>query len=284
VKGGDRDLAGPLLPVRWRATLLLAATVLVGLAAFGWPFLATSGSVLAHGRDAPWLFVVLLTLLTALVAAELASGGLDAKAVAVLGVLAAVGGALRVLGGGTAGAEPLFFLLVVAGRVLGPGAGFVLGALAMLVGAFLTGGVGPWVPFQMVAAGLVTLGAGLLPRVTRRFERWLLAGYGLVAGIGYGALMNLWFWPFLASGTPDRATFAPGAPVATNLGHYCAFYLATSLGWDLPRGVFTAVLVVVAGPAVLASLRRGLRRAAFGVPGRVESVPQPPADAQRTER
>ena len=200
--------------------------------------------------------------------AELSSGGLDAKTVAVLGVLAAAGGALRVLSGGTAGLEPMFFLLVMAGRVLGRGMGFVLGALAVLVGAFLTGGVGPWAPFQMIAAGWVGFGAGALPRAGGRTERVMLAGYGLIAGLLYGVVMNLWFWPFLStSGAPAGAAFVPGDPVSANLSRYAVFYLATSLGWDLPRGVLTAVLVMVAGRPVLASLRRGTRRAAFGATG-----------------
>lgn len=265
----------PILAVRWRAAATLVATSLVGLAAFLWPFLAQPGSGLAHSSDAPWLFVLLIALLAALVVAELSSGGLDAKTVAVLGVLAAAGGALRVLGAGTAGLEPMFFLLVVAGRVLGRGVGFVLGALAVLVGAFLTGGVGPWAPFQMIAAGWVGFGAGCLPRASGRSERVMLAGYGLVTGLLYGLLMNLWFWPFLASGAPAGTGFVTGDPVSANLSRYGAFYLATSLGWDLPRGVLTAVLVMVAGRPVLASLRRGTRRAAFGVTGRFL-----PADAE----
>lgn len=258
----------PVLAVRWRAAVTLGVTTLVGLAAFTWPFLAQPGSGLAHSADAPWLFVLLIALLTALVVAELSSGGLDAKTVAVLGVLAAAGGALRVLSGGTAGLEPMFFLLVMAGRVLGRGMGFVLGALAVLVGAFLTGGVGPWAPFQMIAAGWVGFGAGALPRASGRTERVMLAGYGLIAGLLYGVVMNLWFWPFLStSGAPAGAAFVPGDPVSANLSRYAVFYLATSLGWDLPRGVLTAVLVMVAGRPVLASLRRGTRRAAFGATG-----------------
>jgi energy-coupling factor transport system substrate-specific component len=257
----------PVLAVRWRAAATLAATSLVGLVAFLWPFLAQPGSGLSHNADAPWLFVLLIALLAALVVAELSDGGLDAKTVAVLGVLAAAGGALRVLGAGTAGLEPMFFLLVVAGRVLGRGVGFVLGALAVLVGAFLTGGVGPWAPFQMIAAGWVGFGAGCLPRASGRTERMMLAGYGLVVGLLFGLLMNLWFWPFLASGAPATMGFVPGDPVAANLSRYATFYLATSLGWDLPRGVLTAVLVMVAGRPVLASLRRGTRRAAFGASG-----------------
>jgi energy-coupling factor transport system substrate-specific component len=257
----------PVLAIRWRAAVTLTATTVVGLAAFLWPFLAKPGSSLAHNADAPWLFVLLIALLAALVMAELSGGGLDAKTVAVLGVLAAAGGALRVFSAGTAGLEPIFFLVVVAGRVLGRGMGFVLGALAVLVGAFLTGGIGPWAPFQMIAAGWVGFGAGCLPRASGRGERMILAGYGLVAGLLYGLVMNLWFWPFVTSGAPAGMAFVPGQAMASNLSHYGAFYLATSLGWDLPRGVLTAVLVLVAGRPVLASLRRGTRRAAFGVTG-----------------
>ena len=236
-----------MLAVRWRAAATLAATTLVGLVAFLWPFLAQPGSGLAHSADAPWLFVLLIALLAALVVAELSDGGLDAKTVAVLGVLAAAGGALRVLGAGTAGIEPMFFLLVVAGRVLGRGVGFVLGALAILVGAFLTGGVGPWAPFQMIAAGWVGFGAGSLPRAGGRTERVMLAAYGLVAGLLFGVLMNLWFWPFVTAGAPAGMGFVPGDAVAANLSRYGTFYLATSLGWDPPRGGLTAVLVLVAG-------------------------------------
>ena len=270
----------PVLAVRWRAAATLAATTLVGLAAFLWPFLAKPGSGLAHSSDAPWLFVLLIGLLTALVMAELSTGGLDAKTVAVLGVLAAAGGALRVLDPGAAGLEPVFFLMVMAGRVLGRGMGFVLGALAVLVGAFLTGGVGPWAPFQMIAAGWVGFGAGCLPAASGRLERVMLAAYGLVAGLLFGVVMNLWFWPFLTSGVPAAMAFVPGDPVAANLTHYAAFYLTTSLAWDLPRGVLTAVLVLVAGRPVLASLRRGTRRAAFGAVGQFVPGPSalPPAE------
>ena len=41
----------------------------------------------AHAQDAPWIFLVMLPLLLLVVAAEIADGGMDAKAVALLGVL-----------------------------------------------------------------------------------------------------------------------------------------------------------------------------------------------------
>jgi energy-coupling factor transport system substrate-specific component len=254
----------PSLGFRAPSVLALGLVSLVGLAAYFWPFFADPRIGEEHGHDAPWLFALLLALLAVVFVAELTTDRLDAKAVAVLGVLAAIGGALRVLSAGTAGLEPLFFLLVVGGRVLGASKAFLFGCLTLLTGALLTGGVGPWLPFQMVGCGWVALGATLLPPVGKRAERWLLAAYGIVASLAYGALLNLWFWPFMTAGAaPASAGFVPGASVASNAQHYGVFYLATSLGYDLPRAVLTAVLVVLAGPPVMAILRRAVRRARF---------------------
>ncbi len=255
--------------LRWRpaAALTLGLTTLVGLASFLWPFFADPQFALDRGQQAPWLFAALLGLLAAVVLGEITANGLDAKTVALLGVLAAVGGAVRVLSAGTAGLEPVFAVLVLGGRVLGRSMGFLLGCLALLAGAFLTAGIGPWLPYQMLGAGWVALGAATLPPARGRVEVALLAGYGLVAGVGYGLLLNLWFWPFLGGASaPTGAAFVPGAPLAENLRHYAVFYRTTSLGWDLPRAVLTAVLVAAAGPMALRILRRAVRRAAFEAP------------------
>ena len=251
-----------------RASVLLALASALGLVAFLWPFVvqpAGADADLAHAGDAPWVFVLLLPLLLAVVLAEVADGSLDAKAVAVLGVLAACGAALRLPASGVAGFEPIFFLFIPAGRVLGRGFGFVLGAVTLFASALLTGGVGPWLPFQMFGAAWVGFFAGCLPPARGRAEVWLLAGYGLVAGLAYGALLNLWFWPFGASAGTE-VSFVPGAGTVENLQRFWAFHLTTSLGWDLPRALTNAVLVLAAGPAVLAALRRASRRAAFDAP------------------
>ena len=255
----------------WRTPIVMVLVVLVGAAAFGWPFLASPGSELSqmgHSTDASFFFVALMSLMALALLADMTSGGVDAKTVAVFGVLAAAGGALRVLSAGTAGLEPMFFLLVVAGRVLGASLGFMLGALALLASAFLTAGVGPWTPFQMIAAGWVCMGAGLLPKASGAAERWLLAAYGLIAGLAYGVVMNLWFWPFMGDSAPAGAGYVPDADAATNLGHYAVFYVTTSLAWDLPRGILTAALTLLASGSLLRALRRSLRRARFDAPVR----------------
>ncbi len=183
---------------------------------------------------------------------------------ALLGVLAAIGVGLRVLGTGTAGIEPVFFLLVMAGRVLGPGFGFALGGVTLLASAFVTAGVGPWLPFQMLGCGWVAMGAGLLPPLRGRAEAWLLGAYGFVVSLLYGALLNMWFWPFSTLAT--SVAFVAGDPVTDNLARFMVFHFTTSLGWDLPRALMTAALCAIAGRPVLAALRRAVRKAAFDAP------------------
>jgi len=265
--GAAPAAAGPALRLRARSALLLAACSVLGVVAFAWPLLGdpSGGPGSAHVGDAPWLFVVLLPLLLAIVLAELAEGVLDAKAVALLGVLAACGAALRLPSGGVAGFEPVFFLLVPAGRVLGRGFGFVLGALTLFVSALLTGGVGPWLPFQMLGAAWMGFFAGCLPPARGRAEVALLAAYAALAALAYGLIMNLSFWPYVA-GTDTSVSFAPGAGLAENLRRFWAFHLTTSLGFDIPRALFTGGFVLVAGRPVLGALRRASRRAAFAAP------------------
>ncbi|MFI1451655.1 ECF transporter S component [Streptomyces virginiae] len=251
-----------------RAAVALVLVTLIGIAAFGWPLLADRQSGLAHSQDAPWLFAALLPLLVAVVVATIADNGMDAKAVAMLGVLAAVGAALRPLGAGTAGLEPMFFLLVLSGRVLGPGFGFVLGSVTMFASALLTGGVGPWMPFQMLAMGWFALGAGLLPgpeRIRGRAELLMLAAYGCVGAFAYGTIMNLQGWVLL-QGMGQGISFHPGEPVTANLARFAAYCLATSMGWDLGRAVLTVVLTLTLGATLLKALRRATRRAAFDAP------------------
>ena len=119
---------GAAIPLHLRSAVALTFASLIGLAAFCWPLLMTPEAGIEHGGDAPWLFAVMLPLLIAVVAAELADGGMDAKAVAMLGVLAAVGAALRPLGGGATGFQPMFVVIVIGGYVFGAGFGFTLGA------------------------------------------------------------------------------------------------------------------------------------------------------------
>jgi energy-coupling factor transport system substrate-specific component len=252
---------------------------LAGLLMFFWPLLVEPNAELAHNTDAPFIFVLILPALLAVVLAELGEGGMDTKALAMLGVLAAIGAALRPLGAGTAGIETVFFLLVLAGRVYGPGFGFVLGSITLFASALITGGVGPWLPFQMLAASWVGLGAGLLPAMKGKKEIAMLAIYGALAAYAFGFLLNLWFWPFTFD-AGSQLGYLPGAPVTENLHRFILFTLATStFGWDTGRAITNVIAICVIGPSVLGILRRATRRAAFGEPVEFSSpLSGPPPD------
>lgn len=253
----------PALRVNRRTMIAIAVASLVGVIAFGWPLIAAPQSAaVAHAADAPWIFAITIPLLLAVVVASFRDGGMDAKAIAMLGVLAAVIAVLRMLGAGVAGLEPIWVILILAGRALGPGFGFALGAVSLFASALLTGGVGPWLPFQMLAAAWVGMGAGLLPRMTGKAEVFMMAAYGGVVALLYGLVMNLWFWPFLAE-LPSQIAFAPGAVLSENLMAWVRFTMVTSLGYDIPRAVLTVILILIAGAPILGVLRRVARKANF---------------------
>ena len=250
-----------------RSGLVLTLVSVAGLAMFLWPLILSPAAGISHNRDAPFIFALILPALIAVLLAELHGGTrIDTKALAMLGVLTAFGAVLRPLGAGVAGIETVFFLLILSGRVYGPGFGFVLGSTTMFASALLTGGIGPWLPFQMLAASWIGLGAGLLPKAKGRAEIALLALYGVLAAYVFGFLLNMWFWPF-ATGDDGQLSFLAGASVAENLHRFFVYTIATStFGWDTGRAITNTLAIVLLGPTVLAVLRRSTRRAAFDAP------------------
>lgn len=273
-----------VIPVRMRTAVVLTLASVAGLAMFCWPlFVAPQPEMTAHTADAPLIFMVTLPVLLAVVLAEMSSGGIDTKALAMLGVLSALNAGLRPLGAGTAGIETVFFLLVLAGRVFGPGFGFVLGCTSLFASALLTAGVGPWLPFQMIASGWIGLGAGLLPRrVSGRAETAMLATYGVLVAYVFGFLMNMWFWPY-SVGEDTQLSFVAGDPVLENLHRFVVFtFLTSTVGWDTGRAITNAVAICTVGPAVLAVLRRAARRAAFDAPVTLTPAPAATSPAAAT--
>jgi energy-coupling factor transport system substrate-specific component len=264
------------VPLSRRSALVLGVASAAGLMMLVWPLLVRQPSGAQVGP--PFVFIALLPVVIIVVLAEVSEGGLDPRVLAVLGVLSAVNAVLRGLSPGTGGVELVFFLLILGGRVFGPGFGFVLGCTSLFASALLTGGVGPWLPFQMLCSAWVGMGAGLLPRrVTGRAEIVMLAAYGVVAAYAFGLLLNLSSWPFvLGIAVPGHTglSFVPGDPLADNLHRFLIYTLLTSTGsFDTGRAVTNAVAVVLLGPAVLTTLRRAARRAT--VVGRVFSPPAP---------
>ncbi len=252
---------------RRRANAVVLAASLVGLAAFLYPFLLPifrrapapdpgAGTAVA----APLVFALVTALCLLAIVAELAGAdavsGASSKTVALLGVLVATDATLR-LAPSFLGASPIFPLMLLVGAVYGPALGFQMGALTILLSAFLTGGIGPWLPYQMLGAGWVGLTAGWLPRPARpRARLLLLASFGALWGFLYGAILNLTLWPFAGAGADTALYWTPGLGLGESLVRYGRFYLVTSLVHDLFRAIGNAVILLAIGGPILRVLER----------------------------
>jgi energy-coupling factor transport system substrate-specific component len=236
---------------------LLVPSTLIG---FLWPFFVSSQ---AAANKAEWFFLLSTTISIALIISLVATDDLGSKNVAFLGILSALVAALRPLGIGAIGIEPMWFALILAARVMGPTFGFLLGALSMSLSALLTGGIGPWLGYQVFAAAIIGCGVGVIPRNVRgKLELALLALYGAVAAELFGILMDLQFWPW-ALGSGTELSYLAGAPIAENLSRFFSYHFVSALAWDIPRAIITVTLILLAGRPALNALRRARHKAAF---------------------
>ena len=243
--------------------VFVIAASLLAVCAFAWPLFATA--LPQHAQAAvpvvvfallPALIVVILLLLDGAVSSS--------KTLALLGLLAAVGAAVRIASTGVGGFEAVFIILILGGRAYGARFGFLLGMLTIALSSILWGGFGPWTAFQMFAAGWVGAGAGMTPgRITgaadksarRREIIWLIA-YGVIASYLFGALMNLWFWPF-GVGPETSISYLPSGSLPDNLGRFGIYTLVTStLTWDTVRALTTGIGLALIGVPALKALRR----------------------------
>ncbi len=242
--------------------LIYALTTATGLLAFAYPILMTGRTT-----NTPLLLAFVVGSSFVALLLEVQDEAIGAKLIALLGILTALNAALRfaeVAIPGPGGFSPVFFLIILTGYVYGGRFGFLLGALTLLVSALITGGVGPWLPYQMLTAGWVGLSAPLLRPLARglrleghRAEVALLAIFGLAWGLLYGVLMNLSSWTFLTNMGVQGTTFGE------TVQRYAVFYVTTSLWWDLARGLGNVVLIVALGTPTLRALRRFYQRFTF---------------------
>ena len=252
----------PTVVARARSAAVYILVLIIGVAAFLYPFWLPASALpnQAHAGDAPLVAALVGALAVGAVALEVRRGTMTGTTVAVLGMLSALAGLMKLLdlpGGGSG----LFFLVILAGAAFGPRFGMILGITSFVVSAILSGGIGPWLPFQMLALGWMGAGAGFVGMATRRMTPWaevgVLAAYGWVWGFAFGAILNLWFWPFQRGGALD---WQPGMSLSESLDRYWSFYVATSLAWDAAGALANAVIILVVGRALMSTLRRYAHR------------------------
>ena len=265
----------------------------LGVLAFIYPFFTSAGALgqhgAAHAQVAPLLTAGLVALSVIALLVELQGRTLSAKTVAMLGVLVAVTSVLRFLEVAfpmPGGFSPIFGPIIIAGYVFGGRFGFLMGTFTLLASGLVTGGIGPWLPYQMFTAGWAGLSAGWLGQASewvrgqitgsahldeeRRTVRAashvdviVLCGFGFAWGLLYGAIMNIYFWPFAVG--PAAQTWEPGIGLGETLTRYGVFYVVTSLAWDLARAIGNVLLMLALARPMIKALHRFQRRFHFQV-------------------
>ena len=105
-------------------------------------------------------------------------------------VITAIMTALAVFGRFIPLFKPITAIIVITAVYLGAQAGFLTGAMSVLL-SNIWFGQGPWTPFQMLGFGLIGLFAGYLSRWLVH-SKALLVIYGVFAGIAYSFIMDIW--------------------------------------------------------------------------------------------
>ena len=236
---------------------------LAGLALFAWPFLGTG-----LPADTP-AWMLMIACVAGLFLVEAGTRQLDSRAIGLLGAIAAIDAALRLaVIVGIGGFNPIYFLVLCAGYVFGTSFGFMAGALSILVSALVSGGVGPWVPYQVFGVGWVGVAAGVAGHWRGTTPGWrdlaVLAAVGAAMGWIFGALLDITDWVPVYRGTPTIG-WSPGMAPADALVHFGRYYMLTSFAYDTFRAVGNAVMVLALGAPVLSALARLRARLSFVV-------------------
>lgn len=240
----------------------IAVVSIAGIVLFIWPFLG-----LGLPPEVPALAVT-LGAVAVLGLMEVGARRLDSGRLALLAALAAIDAALRLaLVNGVGGFSPIFFLVICAGYEFGASYGFLVGAFSLLVSALVTGGIGPWLPYETFAVGWVGASAGLAGAVVRRWRparrSWLqgrldlavLVGVAVATGFAYGALTDVFGWVAFYRGV-DNIGWTPGLSAGDTLAQFGRFYAVTSFAWDSFRAAGNSIAVLALGTPVLMALGR----------------------------
>lgn len=162
--------------------------------------------------------------------------------VATLAALAVVG---RLAFAAIPNVKPTTDIVLFAGYALGAVPGFAVGAVTAVVSnVFLA--QGPWTPWQMVGWGGVGIAGALIAWLMRGREisRWALAALCGLAGLAFGAWMDLY-----------QLTLAARQDLDTYLA-----ISASSLPYNLAHAVGNVVFCLLIGPLFIRALSRYRRR------------------------
>lgn len=238
----------------WILTLLTLAVGALWLAyPLLWPMLAPGREALE--AEAPLALGLLVVLLALCWVALWLDSGQEVTGIGFAVILVLVNVVARSWLNPGGGVEVNYILPLLAGAAVGGPFGFVVGASSALVSQFAEGLVQTPLPGQLVVWGLAGLLGGLVHRFRTPWAWALSVPIGVAFGLIGGVLLNLIGWP-TSTDNETSAYFFPGLPGWINASRLISYTWQTSLGYDLARGITTALGTLVVGLPVISGLRR----------------------------
>lgn len=151
------------------------------------------------------------------------------------------------------GANASFVIPMVCGFYVSKKLGFVVGVLSMLLSSLQSGGVGPWLPYQMVLLGGSSVFLGLGKKIND--SKITFIGFCFVWGLVFGILMNVLYWPMM--------NIDPVSSVWEKTKAFFSYSLISSFGWDVTRAVGNSVLGWTVAPHLVRLIEKFKRRFSF---------------------
>lgn len=116
------------------------------------------------------------------------SGAREVIVIAVMSALSVVG---RWIFAPLPAFKPVTAMTIITGVSLGPESGFIVGSMSALISNIYFG-QGPWTPFQMFVWGLIGFLSGVIFRKRKKPNRILLSLVGVLGGVLFSLLMDIW--------------------------------------------------------------------------------------------
>lgn len=216
--------------------IFLLVIIGLGAAAFTAPVLSPSPLDILQNWGLTSVILVALTIGAFFF--EFEGSAIGTKEIAIVGILSTVSAVIRIPFAAIPSVQPCTYLIICAGYVFGPLAGFMVGAMTALVSNLFLG-QGPWTIYQMFAWGMAGVSAGYLKRLNP--GRRQLMAFGVLWGYLFGVIVNIWFW------TSFIYPLTPRTFIVSQLN---------SLWFDTAHAVANAIFLGLLGKKTIAILER----------------------------
>ncbi|MSS46083.1 hypothetical protein FYJ43_08550 [Cutibacterium sp. WCA-380-WT-3A] len=252
-------------PTRWRTVgatsgplsrTIAIVNIVLGVIWLTWPVWNSHTAALQTQAEstAPW-FVAAQIGISAALAVILVRETRSARPFSlVLGASVLAVAARAALAPGASGIEPVFWIPMLVGAVLGAPGGVLAGTFTCLVSSAAIGTVATPLAGQLVVWQLWGLAGAAMVRL-RTVTTWLAGAlWCLVLGPITGVLLNLTGWAW-AEADPGQSFLAGLGPIE-EAQRLWAWTRATSLAFDMTRAITNAIVWLIVIPFVIRALRQ----------------------------